>query len=60
MLTYESASELLNLNLEEEVELKILLEAALRRLQWRREQVVSNFIQIKFEFSQFSLVKFST
>lgn len=59
MLTYESASELLNLNLEEEVELKILLEAALRRLQWRREQVGSNFIQIKFEFSLISLVKFS-
>ncbi|KAK6943654.1 Ribonuclease II/R [Dillenia turbinata] len=38
MLTYESASELIHLNLEEEVELKILLEAATLRLQWRRQQ----------------------
>ncbi|KAJ7961411.1 ribonuclease II, chloroplastic/mitochondrial [Quillaja saponaria] len=38
MLTYESASELLHLNLEEEVELKILSEAATLRLQWRRRQ----------------------
>ncbi|KAG6643190.1 hypothetical protein CIPAW_09G193400 [Carya illinoinensis] len=38
MLTYESASELLHLNLEEEVELKILSEAAALRLQWRLEQ----------------------
>ncbi|KAF8402926.1 hypothetical protein HHK36_011019 [Tetracentron sinense] len=38
MLTYESASELLNLNLEEEAELKILSEAAALRLQWRRQQ----------------------
>ncbi|KAF5737173.1 ribonuclease II chloroplastic/mitochondrial [Tripterygium wilfordii] len=38
MLTYESASELLYLNLEEEVELKILSEAATLRLQWRRQQ----------------------
>ncbi|KAK1272123.1 hypothetical protein QJS04_geneDACA021603 [Acorus gramineus] len=38
MLTYESASELLNLNLEEEADLKILSEAATRRLQWRRQQ----------------------
>uniref|UniRef100_A0A5B7BDF9 RNB domain-containing protein n=1 Tax=Davidia involucrata TaxID=16924 RepID=A0A5B7BDF9_DAVIN len=38
MLTYESASELLHLNLEEEVELKILSEAAALRLQWRRQQ----------------------
>ncbi|XP_052173346.1 ribonuclease II, chloroplastic/mitochondrial isoform X2 [Diospyros lotus] len=38
MLTYESASELLYLNLEEEVELRILSEAAALRLQWRREQ----------------------
>jgi hypothetical protein len=32
MLTYESASELLHLNLEEEVELRILYEAAKLRL----------------------------
>ncbi|CAH2042248.1 unnamed protein product [Thlaspi arvense] len=38
MLTYESATELLYLNLEEEVELKILSEAAALRLQWRRNQ----------------------
>ncbi|XP_039689943.1 ribonuclease II, chloroplastic/mitochondrial isoform X2 [Medicago truncatula] len=38
MLTYESASELLNLNLEEEVELRILSEAANLRLNWRRQQ----------------------
>uniref|UniRef100_A0A2N9J315 RNB domain-containing protein n=1 Tax=Fagus sylvatica TaxID=28930 RepID=A0A2N9J315_FAGSY len=38
MLTYESASELLHMNLEEEVELKILSEAATLRLQWRQQQ----------------------
>ncbi|XP_068643326.1 ribonuclease II, chloroplastic/mitochondrial [Aristolochia californica] len=38
MLTYESASELLYLNLEEEVELRVLSEAAALRLQWRRQQ----------------------
>ncbi|KAG9454669.1 hypothetical protein H6P81_007573 [Aristolochia fimbriata] len=38
MLTYESASELLYLSLEEEVELRILSEAASLRLRWRREQ----------------------
>ncbi|XP_058109625.1 ribonuclease II, chloroplastic/mitochondrial isoform X2 [Magnolia sinica] len=38
MLTYESASELLHLNLEEEAELKLLSEAAALRLQWRRQQ----------------------
>ncbi|KAL2533764.1 Ribonuclease II [Abeliophyllum distichum] len=38
MLTYESASELLHLNLEEEVELRLLSEAAMLRLQWRRGQ----------------------
>ncbi|GAV76583.1 LOW QUALITY PROTEIN: RNB domain-containing protein, partial [Cephalotus follicularis] len=38
MLTYESASELLHLNLEEEVELKILSEAAALRFQWRCQQ----------------------
>lgn len=40
MLTYESASELLHMNLEEEVELKILSEAATLRLQWRQQQVI--------------------
>lgn len=39
MLTYESATELLHLNLEEEAELRILSEAALHRFQWRRSQV---------------------
>lgn len=39
MLTYESASELLHMNLEEESELKILDEAAALRLRWRRQQV---------------------
>lgn len=39
MLTYESATELLHLNLEEEAELRILSEAAALRLQWRRQQV---------------------
>lgn len=39
MLTYESASDLLYLNLEEEAELKILDEAATLRFRWRREQV---------------------
>ncbi|GAA0178762.1 exoribonuclease [Lithospermum erythrorhizon] len=38
MLTYESASELLHLNLVEETELKILSEAARLRLQWRLQQ----------------------
>ncbi|KAG8376904.1 hypothetical protein BUALT_Bualt09G0112700 [Buddleja alternifolia] len=38
MLTYESATELLHLNLEEEVELRLLSEAAALRLQWRRGQ----------------------
>ncbi|KAF9679925.1 hypothetical protein SADUNF_Sadunf06G0066400 [Salix dunnii] len=38
MLTYESASELLHMNLDEEAELKLLSEAASLRLQWRREQ----------------------
>lgn len=41
MLTYESASELLHLNLEEEAELKILSEAAVLRSLWRRQQVGS-------------------
>ncbi|KAK8955988.1 hypothetical protein KSP40_PGU007958 [Platanthera guangdongensis] len=38
MLTYESASELLYLGLEEESELRTLSEAASLRLQWRRNQ----------------------
>lgn len=38
MLTYESASELLHMNLDEEAELKLLSEAASLRLQWRCEQ----------------------
>jgi len=44
MLTYESASELLHLNLEEEAELKLLSEAAFIRSQWRREQVGLSFV----------------
>ena len=39
MLTYESATELLHLNLDEEAELKMLSEAAALRLKWRRQQV---------------------
>ncbi|CAA6659506.1 unnamed protein product [Spirodela intermedia] len=38
MLTYESATELLHLNLEEEADLKLLSEAASLRLQWRCQQ----------------------
>ncbi|KAJ9180716.1 hypothetical protein P3X46_008929 [Hevea brasiliensis] len=38
MLTYESASELLYLNLKEEADLRILSEAAACRLQWRCQQ----------------------
>ncbi|KAK9920656.1 hypothetical protein M0R45_029204 [Rubus argutus] len=38
MLTYESASELLHLSLEEEAELKMLSEAATLRTKWRRQQ----------------------
>ncbi|CAL9207423.1 unnamed protein product [Musa hybrid cultivar] len=38
MLTYENATELLHLNLEEEGELRILSEAALLRFQWRCDQ----------------------
>lgn len=47
MLTYESASELLHLNLEEEIELKILSEAATLRLQWRQQQVILRIINSK-------------
>jgi len=39
MLTYESATELLYMNLKEEEELRILQEAASIRAQWRRSQV---------------------
>jgi exoribonuclease II len=39
MLTYEGATELLYMNLEEEEELRILQEAATIRAQWRRSQV---------------------
>ncbi|XP_031102806.1 ribonuclease II, chloroplastic/mitochondrial [Ipomoea triloba] len=38
MLTYESASELLHMNLDEEIELKILSEAATLRFRWRQQQ----------------------
>ncbi|XP_051131032.1 ribonuclease II, chloroplastic/mitochondrial [Andrographis paniculata] len=38
MLTYESATELLNLNLEEESELGLLSDAAAIRFQWRQKQ----------------------
>ncbi|KAK3165932.1 hypothetical protein QOZ80_1AG0039490 [Eleusine coracana subsp. coracana] len=38
MLTYEGATELLYMNLEEEEELRILQEAATIRAQWRRSQ----------------------
>ncbi|KAL6853692.1 hypothetical protein ACP4OV_019721 [Aristida adscensionis] len=38
MLTYESATELLYMNLEEEEELRILQEAASNRALWRRSQ----------------------
>ncbi|XP_078432821.1 ribonuclease II/R family protein [Wolffia australiana] len=38
MLTYESATELLHMNLEEEADLKLLSEAAALRLQWRCQQ----------------------
>ncbi|CAD6229171.1 unnamed protein product [Miscanthus lutarioriparius] len=38
MLTYESATELLYMNLEEEEELRILQEAASIRAQWRHSQ----------------------
>lgn len=39
MLTYESATELLHLNLKEEAELRLLSEAAALRHQWRMRQV---------------------
>ncbi|KAL6534291.1 ribonucleotide-diphosphate reductase subunit rnr1 [Orobanche hederae] len=40
MLTYESATELLHLNLEEEAGLRLLSEAAALRFQWRRGQSI--------------------
>lgn len=47
MLTYESANELLHMNLEEEAALRLLSEAAGLRLQWRREQVkLTSYIYI--------------
>ena len=39
MLTHESASELLHLDLAEEIDLKLLSEAANLRLKWRCQQV---------------------
>jgi hypothetical protein len=39
MLTYEGATELLYMNLEEEEDLRILQEAASIRAQWRCSQV---------------------
>lgn len=42
MLTHESASELLHLNLAEEIDLKLLSEAATLRLKWRCQQVYSS------------------
>jgi exoribonuclease R len=39
ILTYESATELLYMNLEEKEDLRILQEAASIRAQWRRSQV---------------------
>lgn len=44
MLTYESAAELLHMNLQEEVELRLLSEAAFLRSQWRHEQVGLSFL----------------
>lgn len=40
MLTYESATELLYLKLEEEEELQILSEAASLRYRWRHNQAL--------------------
>lgn len=54
MLTYESASELLHLNLEEEAELRLLSEAANLRLQWRRNQVLQ---PMKYDTSFFVYVE---
>jgi exoribonuclease II len=43
MLTYESATELLYLKLEEEEELQILSEAASLRYRWRHNQALIIF-----------------
>jgi hypothetical protein len=56
MLTYESASELLHMNLDEEAELKLLSEAASLRLQWRCEQVGLN-IQSNYVLNMYKTVK---
>ena len=44
MLTYESATELLYMNLEEEEDLRILQEAASIRAQWRCSQVRAKWV----------------
>jgi hypothetical protein len=56
MLTYESASELLHMNLDEEAELKLLSESASLRLQWRCEQVGLN-IQSNYVLNMYKTVK---
>lgn len=64
MLTYESATELLHLNLEEESELRLLAEAAALRFQWRLRQVGldlcitvdSKLGKVYFEFQQFGFI----
>lgn len=64
MLTYESATELLHLNLDEERELRLLSEAAVLRLQWRRGQVGldlyftvdSEVSKVYFEFQQLGFI----
>lgn len=62
MLTYESASELLHMNLDEEAELKLLSEAASLRLQWRCEQVglniQSNYVLICTKLLRLDLINF--
>ncbi|PSR98285.1 Ribonuclease [Actinidia chinensis var. chinensis] len=52
MLTYESATELLYLNLEEEAELKILSQAVTLRLQWRRKQGCRLVMKCKFRWKK--------
>ncbi|URD84002.1 RNB [Musa troglodytarum] len=49
MLTYENATELLHLNLEEEAALRILSEAALLRFQWRCDQDWSSMDRLSLE-----------
>ncbi|TVU36775.1 hypothetical protein EJB05_18722 [Eragrostis curvula] len=46
MLTYESATELLYMNLEEEEELRILQEAATIRAQWRHTAMIEPRIKV--------------